>query len=214
MLYTHKTEHLNCGDMDNELQRLDQEITLELQKIDGNLGHCFGVITKEIIPKVMEYGAVCDEIMDSCQWLGTLCRHSGTVDLDTLQPPPLPQQQQQQREPHHATILDDGNTPGAEGRALSRSKSNTTRDLDNGSEEEEDDHDEGTTRLRDEDDSVQRLKKRKVSLLIQERYGSSSSAMPSPERGGAGHVRGDEPSSSPAKDNVPVPGTVIHFSTK
>lgn len=67
--------------MDRELERLDQEITLELQKIDGNLSHCFDVITKQVIPRVVAYGQVCDAISDSCEWLGTLCKSSGVVDL-------------------------------------------------------------------------------------------------------------------------------------
>lgn len=208
--------------MDGELQRLDQEITLELQRIDGNLGHCFGVITKQIIPKVMEYGVVCDQIMDSSQWLGTLCRHSGTVDLDTVSTGV--------HDIHtNSTAADNIATTAAAAAAAAdtttggaNADANAVDDIDtNENTQTRDDryydneHEDGmTTTTTDNDDSVQRLKKRKVSLLIQERYGSSSSAMPSPERRPPGDVRGDEPSSSPAKDNVPVPGTVIHFSTK
>ncbi|AET39592.1 Ask1p Ecym_4558 [Eremothecium cymbalariae DBVPG len=63
------------------LEQLDQEITLQLQKIDSNLSHCFNKITKEIIPNVTRYGTVCDEALNSCNWLKEMFQKSANVQL-------------------------------------------------------------------------------------------------------------------------------------
>lgn len=63
------------------IEQLDQEITLNLQKIDSNLSYCFNTITQEIIPHVTKYGAVCDQVMDSCNWLKEMFQQSGNVEL-------------------------------------------------------------------------------------------------------------------------------------
>lgn len=68
------------------VEKLDQEITLQLQKIDSNLSYCFSKITKEIIPHVTQYGDVCEEIMDNASWLVTMFQQTGNVDLN-LNPP-------------------------------------------------------------------------------------------------------------------------------
>ena len=204
--------------MDRELERLDQEITLELQKIDGNLSHCFDVITKQVIPRVVAYGQVCDAISDSCEWLGTLCKSSGVVDLkrDVLLERTPVRDSDAHGNAHgdthgnaHGDAHGEANAERSYGDVAGGEEHNSTvqsevSDSTMGKYREDD------TREQGEDDSVQRQKKRKVSLLIQERYGSSSSVMPSPDK----RVPQQSLGSSPVKEQVPLPGTVIHFSTK
>lgn len=63
------------------LEKLDQEITVNLQKIDSNLSFCFHKITQDIIPHVATYSEICERIMDSTEWLGTMFQETGLVNL-------------------------------------------------------------------------------------------------------------------------------------
>ncbi|CAR28318.1 hypothetical protein ZYGR_0R00520 [Zygosaccharomyces rouxii] len=63
------------------MEQIDQEITLQLQRIDSNLNHCFAKISREIIPCVEKYGSVCDELVDSVSHLAGLFRGTGDVAL-------------------------------------------------------------------------------------------------------------------------------------
>lgn len=67
------------------LEQIDQEITLHLQKIDSDLAYCFTKITKDIIPYVTQYGQTCEEISYSCAWLKEMFQQSANVQLVTDQ---------------------------------------------------------------------------------------------------------------------------------
>ncbi|QLL34241.1 hypothetical protein HG536_0G00980 [Torulaspora globosa] len=214
------------------LEKLDQEITLNLQKIDSNLSYCFNRITKQIIPRVTQYGAVCEEIMDHASWLGSMFQQTGNVELSlqaaggdsAASPPPsdtlfpLAGREAEQRGPPAAALSDDEDAFHTADVAAAADSS--------------DDDAEGSTLQR-------QRRKRKVSLLLQQEFGSSSSMVPSPvaiaQRGAAAALRPDSSTtggyrgmldSSPVKQQstdrqqpdestkqVPKPGTVIHFST-
>ena len=60
---------------------MDQEITLELQKIDENLEYCFRRITQEIIPRVRSYSNICDDIIDYSSYLTTIFRRTGGLNM-------------------------------------------------------------------------------------------------------------------------------------
>lgn len=180
------------------LEKLDQEITLNLQKIDSNLSYCFNRITKQIIPRVTQYGAVCEEIMDHASWLGTMFQQTGSVELQaggSAAPPPPGE-----------TLFP---VAGREDASQTESAAAAADSSDDA---------EGSTLQR-------QRRKRKVSLLLQQEFGSSSSMVPSPalrpDSSTAGGYRGmldsspvrsqQEPDESTKQ--VPKPGTVIHFST-
>ncbi|CEP63924.1 Ask1p LALA0_S09e05556g [Lachancea lanzarotensis] len=69
---------------EESLERLDQEITLHLQQIDSNLSYCFNTITQDIIPHVSQYGNVCDQVMDSCNWLKTMFQEAGNLQIEAV----------------------------------------------------------------------------------------------------------------------------------
>ncbi|SCV03670.1 LAME_0H12288g1_1 [Lachancea meyersii CBS 8951] len=69
---------------EQSLERLDQEITLHLQQIDSNLSYCFNTITQDIIPHVSQYGSVCDQVMDSCNWLKTMFQEAGNLQIEAV----------------------------------------------------------------------------------------------------------------------------------
>ncbi|SCU81775.1 LAFA_0C07096g1_1 [Lachancea sp. 'fantastica'] len=69
---------------EESLERLDQEITLHLQQIDSNISHCFNTITQDIIPHVSQYGNVCDQVMDSCNWLKTMFQEAGNLQIEAV----------------------------------------------------------------------------------------------------------------------------------
>ncbi|EDO16532.1 hypothetical protein Kpol_1064p13 [Vanderwaltozyma polyspora DSM 70294] len=75
---------MSSDNADDTIEKLEQEITLYLQKIDSNLSYCFTKITQDIVPYVQEYGEVCDNIMDSSSWLLNMFQQSGNVDLNTF----------------------------------------------------------------------------------------------------------------------------------
>ncbi|SCU86274.1 LAMI_0D01222g1_1 [Lachancea mirantina] len=72
---------------EDSLERLDQEITLHLQQIDSNFSYCFSKIAQDIIPNVVEYGAVCDQVMDSCNWLKNMFQEAGNLQIDAVAGP-------------------------------------------------------------------------------------------------------------------------------
>ena len=67
--------------MEEQIEKLDQEITLELQKIDENLEYCFRKITQEIIPRVRGYSNICDDIIDYSSYLTTIFRRTGGLNM-------------------------------------------------------------------------------------------------------------------------------------
>lgn len=77
---------------EQSLERLDQEITLHLQKIDSDLSYCFSKITQDVIPHVTKYGTVCDEAMDSCNWLKVMFQQAGNLQIDDMSATSQPQQ--------------------------------------------------------------------------------------------------------------------------
>lgn len=186
------------------LEKLDQEITLNLQKIDSNLSYCFNRITKQIIPRVTQYGAVCEEIMDHASWLGTMFQQTGSVELQaggTAAPPP----------PGETLFPLAGRDEASHSVESAAAAADSVYSSDDA---------EGSTLQR-------QRRKRKVSLLLQQEFGSSSSMVPSPalrpDSSTAGGYRGML-DSSPVRQTeqrepdestkqVPKPGTVIHFST-
>ncbi|EJS42881.1 ask1p [Saccharomyces arboricola H-6] len=204
------------------LEKLDQEITVNLQKIDSNLSFCFNKITQDIIPHVAKYSEVCERIMDSTEWLGTMFQETGLVNLqgnavdaakgkidsdagifpasagnssEEFQVPNGPSEQapviDANRNTHSVFTnenTDDFHTANitSTGQVL---KLPDSSDEDNGGDVllssrgqrdlTEEDRDEASN---DQDEStIQRQsRKRKISLLLQQQYGSSSSMVPSP----------------------------------
>ncbi|SCV05689.1 LANO_0H13014g1_1 [Lachancea nothofagi CBS 11611] len=69
---------------EQSLERLDQEITLHLQQIDSNLSYCFNKITQDVIPHVTKYGTVCDQVMDSSNWLKIMFQEAGNLQIDSV----------------------------------------------------------------------------------------------------------------------------------
>lgn len=186
--------------MEETVEKLDQEITLSLQRIDSNLSYCFNRITKQIIPRVTQYGSVCEEIMDHASWLGSMFQQTGNVDMAVGEPPLL----EEQRQPAE-TLFPQPELP---------------RDGPWSAESSDNEEAEGSTLQR-------QRRKRKVSLLLQQEFGSSSSAVPSPraqqgprpDSSTTGEYRGlidsspVKPQPTESTKQVPKPGTVIHFST-
>ena len=72
---------MDSASKEETLEKLDQEITVNLQKIDSNLSFCFHKITQDIIPHVATYSEICERIMDSTEWLGTMFQETGLVNL-------------------------------------------------------------------------------------------------------------------------------------
>ncbi|SCU94500.1 LADA_0G08900g1_1 [Lachancea dasiensis] len=70
--------------MEQSLERLDQEITLHLQQIDSNLSYCFNKISQDVIPHVTKYGSVCDQVMDSSNWLKIMFQEAGNLQIDAV----------------------------------------------------------------------------------------------------------------------------------
>ncbi|GAV54728.1 hypothetical protein ZYGR_0AS00500 [Zygosaccharomyces rouxii] len=83
------------------MEQIDQEITLQLQRIDSNLNHCFAKISREIIPCVEKYGSVCDELVDSVSHLGGLFRGTGDVTLQGQENVISEPQPAEKTEPEH-----------------------------------------------------------------------------------------------------------------
>ncbi|QLQ80159.1 hypothetical protein HG537_0D01600 [Torulaspora globosa] len=178
------------------LEKLDQEITLNLQKIDSNLSYCFNRITKQIIPRVTQYGTVCEEIMDHASWLALMFQQTGNVELNV--------QTGESQAGGEAAQPSDSLFPVAGRDDASRS-----------TESSDDDAAEGSTLQR-------QRRKRKVSLLLQQEFGSSSSMVPSPAlrpdssiTDGYRRMLDSSPVKQPdeSTNEVPKPGTVIHFTT-
>lgn len=86
------------------VEKLDQEITLQLQKIDSNLSYCFSKITKEIIPHVTQYGDVCEDIMDNASWLVTMFQQTGNVDLNLNPQEPLGSESDKKKEVNNKDV--------------------------------------------------------------------------------------------------------------
>lgn len=207
------------------VEKLDQEITLSLQTIDSNLSYCFSKITKDIIPHVTRYGTVCEEVMDHASWLGTMFQQTGNVDL-SLQGGERPTESR-------ASVTPETLFPGQP------SVTTTTTAIDEDDEFHtanvtntghilrlpSDSSDEEPVKNGPEADgsTLQRQRrKRKVSLLLQQEYGSSSSVIGVPQSKDSStseyrglidsspmkHIPNDDESTK-----EPKPGTVIHFST-
>ncbi|CCH62560.1 hypothetical protein TBLA_0H02760 [Henningerozyma blattae CBS 6284] len=70
--------------MEAEIEKIEQEITLQLQRIDGNLTDCFTTVTRSIIPSLKQFSEHSEDILDSLSWLTTLFERSGNVDFNTL----------------------------------------------------------------------------------------------------------------------------------
>ena len=209
------------------LEKLDQEITVNLQKIDSNLSFCFHKITQDIIPHVATYSEICERIMDSTEWLGTMFQETGLVNLQAnaavaektalgqgkmvnnggilptsaeklsgetqaacdnpgeldsvvgiTQNPHSMLTQENTDDFHTANItstgqilkLPDSSDEDTGGEVLSSGDQKGLTGEDN--EEADNEQDEST---------IQRQsRKRKISLLLQQQYGSSSSMVPSP----------------------------------
>lgn len=237
------------------IEKLDQEITLQLQQIDSNLSYCFNTITKNIIPKVTRYGAICDDIMDSGNWLGTMFQQTAAVDLKLNNPLVVEEQLDASGTGASKGAQPESLFPTAGGRKLVDSSgelaippSNASMSEDDfhtanvtttttgrilrlpsdSSEEENDDDSKRVAREADGSTLQRQRRKRKVSLLLQREYGSSSSMGLSPVHVNSNKLRNpdeedDSLGSSPMKvhqdtqdestKEVPVPGTVIHFAT-
>lgn len=207
------------------IEKLDQEITLQLQKIDSNLSYCFNKITKFIIPQVTRYGSVCDDIMDSGNWLGTMFQQTAQVDLklndaddnelaksknkskspETLFPMPsghklVDSSTELGLATANGLLSDDGFhtanvTTTTTGRVLR---------LPSDSSDEDDSAKMGKDAEADGSTLQRQRRKRKVSLLLQQEYASSSSMALSPVRVNLNKSRSkhekDEPlDSSPVK---------------
>lgn len=205
------------------VEKLDQEVTLNLQTIDSNLNYCFSKITKEIIPHVTQYGAVCEEIMDHASWLGTMFQQTGNVDLSLHAP--------EKRSSTTPETLFPGQPPATATTTVANEEDDQfhTANITNTGHVlalPSDSSDEETapkTALEADGSTLQRQRrKRKVSLLLQQEYGSSSSVLgvPQSKDSSTSEYRGLI-DSSPMKHNPtddestkePKPGTVIHFST-
>ncbi|SCW02468.1 LAFE_0F07096g1_1 [Lachancea fermentati] len=194
---------------EESLERLDQEITLHLQQIDSNLSYCFSKITQDIIPHVTKYGAVCDEVMDSCNWLKVMFQQAGNLQIDSVARPGSPEDQQaleshvsegslQTLFPGKPRVSADSSSvmapPVLQKPTLSADTGDITTttgqvlQLPDSSDEEraDDEHTNDTVKSSIGDDAdgstMQRQRrKRKMSLLLQQQFGSSSSsAVPSP----------------------------------
>lgn len=165
------------------IEKLDQEITLHLQRIDSNLSYCFQKITQDIIPHVQQYGDACDRIMDSGSWLGSLFQATGAVNLGhdaTIQLPGADQELGDE--------LTDPKNTGQKTSSLNKtpleydSKNDVTSTGHVLKLPESSDEDEKVMEENVDGSIIQRQKRqRKVSALLQERYGSSSSVIPSPD---------------------------------
>lgn len=244
---------------EDNVEKLDQEITLHLQRIDSNLSYCFSKITKDIIPHVTQYGTVCEEIMDHASWLGTMFQQTGKVDLNFRAPvsssatvasstsaadqPPdtlFPLSSSRRGGDSSGEMFTEppkrSNTLATEDELRNADITGTGRILrvPSDSTDDEDAHkseQEHMPEAEADGSTLQRQRrKRKVSLLLQQEYGSSSSMVPSPvalpkPTSSAKDYRGMI-DSSPMKDDsfpqqnhdestkeIPKPGTVIHFST-
>ncbi|SJM88616.1 uncharacterized protein ZBIST_4805 [Zygosaccharomyces bailii] len=145
------------------MEQLDQEITLQLQRIDSNLSWCFGKITREIIPCVEEYGVTCDELADSVSYLGGLFQGTGFVNL--------PEKQERGEKTEETEEAEEQQHTGP----LEQQQQQPSRPPFESSSP--------PTGLSDEtNDSTRQRRKRKVSLLLQQEYGSSSSSDATPEQ--------------------------------
>lgn len=141
------------------MEQLDQEITLQLQKIDSNLNHCFAKISREIIPCVEKYGSVCDEIVDNVSYMGGLFRGTGEVTLQGQE-----------------NIMGESQIGGTAAASSANSSGGVAAETGEASEGGGTgiDAEMDTLETNSTNDSTRQRRKRKVSLLLQQEYGSSS----------------------------------------
>lgn len=186
---------------EEQIEKLDQEITLNLQKIDSNLGYCFKIITQGIIPSVRNYSEICDNIMDSSNWLTTMFQQTGNVNLyptDASIPSVAATKANTKKDSIFPESNNDSSSPSSREQNLEETYNNDiSQDFhtanitstgqilkvpDSSDEENENNVIETTdTGIEGNESTIQRQsRKRKISLLLQQEYGSSSSAMPSP----------------------------------
>ncbi|CAI4046249.1 hypothetical protein SUVZ_11G1610 [Saccharomyces uvarum] len=217
---------MESASKEESLEKLDQEITVNLQKIDSNLSFCFHKITQDIIPHVAKYSEVCERIMDSTEWLGTMFQETGLVNLQANAAsekntpakkkidnnasmfPTSTEDSSGEFQAHGGG--DDDFAPAMDANRNTHSmftNDNTddfhtanitstgqvlklpdSSDEDNGGDAPssrgqrdlvEEDHSD-TGHGQDESTIQRQSRKRKISLLLQEQYGSSSSMVPSP----------------------------------
>ncbi|AMD20855.1 HDR113Cp [Eremothecium sinecaudum] len=220
------------------MEQLDQEITLQLQKIDSNLSCCFNKITKEIIPHVTRYGAVCEDTLSSCSWLKEMFQKSADVQL--LKEGALEEEEGKAGDGQPGATESIFPADEALAAAVARVKENvdvtTTGQVLaiplSSDEDEVDAVSDKVTCAEDQDDNstLQRQqKRRKLSLMLQQRYGSSSSSFvsrsPTMERTFP-RLAGSSPNRDAHADNVsgrqdestkevqPPTRTVIRFQTE
>lgn len=185
------------------VQKLEQEITLYLQRIDSNFSYCFNKITQDIVPHVREYGVICDNIMDSSSWLLNMFQQTGNVDLNNVDENSAQKMKGELTRPTD-TLFPSNNSTGNlntnSGVIMvpSMPKVNNNKRINDSFTEDfhtaditstgrilkvpdSSDEEDGDDAQEDGDEStIQRQRrKRKVSLLLQQEY-ASSSTMASP----------------------------------
>lgn len=189
--------------VEEQIEKLDQEITLRLQTIDSNLGYCFKKITQDIIPHVRKYSTICDNIIDSTACLTTIFQESGNLNLNSET---AKQNVNEQEEGETKNDMPDSLLPRTTNIELNEGNIDLSQDFhtanitstgqvlklpDSSDEEDEVNHERFTTKRKNADDTNQteegndstmqrQSRRRKISLLLQQQYGSSSSAIPSP----------------------------------
>ncbi|CCE62416.1 hypothetical protein TPHA_0C02630 [Tetrapisispora phaffii CBS 4417] len=263
---------------EEQLEKLEQEITIHLQKIDSNFSYCFNKITQDIVPHVQGYGEICEKIIDSSSWLMNMFQQSGNIDLNsytkrndelgnnTLNGNKISHNHGDTLFPSNNSTVNNNTNSGvimvSKMPEMKPTKSNDRNSMreENSSFRQDyytaditsdgkilkvpDSSDEENARDADmelgSESTIQRQnRKRKVSLLLQEEYGSSS-VMGSPfaEKQSArkrlqttqneqdevdSNQDSDRYNSSPMKESLsdhestkeaPKPGTVIHFTTQ
>lgn len=229
---------------ESTLEQLDQQITLNLQKIDTNLSYCFNKITKEIIPNVSHYGNLCDEVIHSSNWLKEMFQQSSNVQLtieesshtdgkkdipETIFPMKLRKQVEDSSSVMSPPKIINKDINDAENTSQQFHTANITTTgqvLKVPESSDEDDQNDGSTLQK-------QRKKRKASLLLQQKFGSSStisSTISSPiniSKRQQENCEVNVPLSSPGRSNVKnnvhqeestneliKSETVIHFPTK
>ncbi|CAJ0638572.1 11443_t:CDS:2 [Entrophospora sp. SA101] len=55
------------NDLTAKLEKLEQKITLTLQEIDHNFSTCHHRVTTKILPQIMRYGELSEEIFNNSQ---------------------------------------------------------------------------------------------------------------------------------------------------
>ncbi|CCF59943.1 hypothetical protein KAFR_0I01620 [Kazachstania africana CBS 2517] len=162
--------------LEEQIEKLDQEITLNLQKIDSNFSYCFKKITQNIIPHIRNYSNICDDIIDSTYCLTSIFQKTSDISIVEKGKPT-------------DSIFPDETTQDF-------NVTSTGQILKVPDSSDEETHNNST---------IQRQsRKRKVSLLLQQEYGSSSSAMPSPVQLKVtnGNIKTDGINSSPLKEHM------------